>query len=476
VLICDTLPLVDYPNHLARMQLLASVPASPLLQQFYAIQWRPIPDLAMDAIVPPLLALLPLAWAGKLFVLATFLLIAGGTAALHRALFGRWSLWPCLAFLLLYNRLLLWGFLNYLFGLGLAFLALAGMIALARRGPGLRLAAGIVFAFATYFAHLMAFGVYAVLLAGYAAGPLASRGAWSGAALRRAAVALLPLAPPLLLMLFVGAGGGGEISFSKPWRKFDLLFSVFDLYSRPFDIACFAILVGAAGYAYWRRWLVLAPAMAAPVILLGLVYLALPSQLMTASGVDRRIPLALALALCGGSAWVAPRPRLERCLLAGAGLMLVVRLGLVTEVWQASDRDYRAILAGLDEIPVGSRIAVAYPPDAVNVVATPLLHLPVLAAARREAFVPTLFADPAQQPIRLQPAFQILAGRASPDRLWAAFVLAAAPLDRGMLAGYDYIAFAGTRPFTLAQSTGLAPVFSTPRFQLYRLADEPGRR
>ncbi len=43
------LPLVDYPNHLARMYLLANLPSSPTLQAFYAIHWRPVPNLAMDA-------------------------------------------------------------------------------------------------------------------------------------------------------------------------------------------------------------------------------------------------------------------------------------------------------------------------------------------------------------------------------------------------------------------------------------------
>ena len=157
------------------MDLLARLPSDATLQQFYQIAWHPIPNLAMDAIVPPLLRFMPLAAAGKLFVLAIFLLLAGGAALLHRALFQRWSAWPCLVFLLLYGRLLLWGIVNYLFGLGLALVALAAMIALGGRGVVLRLAAGAVFALVLYFAHLMAFGVYAVLLIGVEAGAVLRR-------------------------------------------------------------------------------------------------------------------------------------------------------------------------------------------------------------------------------------------------------------------------------------------------------------
>ena len=86
VLLCGILPLVDYPNHLARMALLARLPHDATLAQFYATDWRPLPNLAMDALVPPLLQFLPLADAGKLFVLLTFALLAGGPALLHRAL------------------------------------------------------------------------------------------------------------------------------------------------------------------------------------------------------------------------------------------------------------------------------------------------------------------------------------------------------------------------------------------------------
>lgn len=468
------LPLVDYPNHLARMDILASLPQAPALQPYYALAWRPIPDLAMDLLVPPLLRLVPLLLAGKLFVALTFFLLAAGPAALHRTLFGRWSAWPCLAFLLLYSRLLLWGFLNYLFGLGLALCALAAWVALAERRPALRFAAGVLFAFALYFAHLMAFGIYAVLVAGFEAGALLRRRAPPGEALRALALTLLPLALPLALFVFGSAGGagmGGAVRFSPLWRKLDLPFSVFDLYHRPFDVACFVIAVGGLGLAYGRRWLALAPAMAVPLALLFLVYLAMPTQLMTASGVDRRLPLALFLALIGSSAWVAPLPRREGLYLAAAALMLAARLGSVALSWQASGREYHALVAGLETVPIGSRIAVAYPAAAVNVSATPTLHLPVLAAALRQAFVPTLFAYAGQQPVALQPAYRALAAALPPDRLWAGFVGGAGldAAERAALRRYDYVVFTAPRPFALATASGLAPAFQTPRFQLYRV-------
>src|SRR5580658_873254 len=99
-------PLVDYPNHLARLHLIAEGGNA-----FYAVRWAPLPDLAADLIVPVLARVMPLELAGKLFLLLISALIAGGVVWLNRVATGRWRLWPLLGFLLLYNRILLWGFI-----------------------------------------------------------------------------------------------------------------------------------------------------------------------------------------------------------------------------------------------------------------------------------------------------------------------------------------------------------------------------
>jgi hypothetical protein len=49
----QTLPLYDYPNHLARMHIIAQIDESATLQQFYTVRWSAIPNLAMEMIIPP---------------------------------------------------------------------------------------------------------------------------------------------------------------------------------------------------------------------------------------------------------------------------------------------------------------------------------------------------------------------------------------------------------------------------------------
>ena len=81
-------PLGDYPNHLANMAILAHI-GPPELHANYVFNWRPIPNLAMDMVVPLLARLLPLEVSGRLFIAATMILLVAGTAMLHRLLHGR---------------------------------------------------------------------------------------------------------------------------------------------------------------------------------------------------------------------------------------------------------------------------------------------------------------------------------------------------------------------------------------------------
>jgi hypothetical protein len=485
VLLCDTLPLFDYPNHLARMHILAALPESAALQRYYEILWRPLPNLAMDLLVPPATRLMPLLWAGKGFVLLTFLLLAGGASVLHRTVCGTWSAWSCLAFLLLYNRMLLWGFLNYLFGLGLALFAFALWVALTRRGALLRVAVGVVLAFALFIAHLMACGLYGVLVIGYAVG-LALRRGTVRLALGELLVAGISFVPvPALLLLATPGSAGGTIAFGQPLRKIDLLFSIFDDYNRPFDIACFALAAMALIALFWRRAVRLEATMAAPLALLVLAYLAMPSQLATASGADHRVPVLLALMLVSSSRWIGPGLAAQRLFLGAALLMFLIRLGVVLTHWQAADAVYAELLPALDELPRGGRLAVAYPPAALNSQPVPLAHFPTLAVVRRDAFVPTVFAFPTQQPVQFTPEFRLLADRLSPERLWSALAAGEGPPltteERAALARYDHIVFVARSGFALPPQPGLAPIFSAPRFVLCAIAagildDASGRR
>src|SRR5262249_56623512 len=86
-------PLIDYPNHLARMWVLVEDGRITALAQNYAVHWRLGPNLAMDLIIPPLAPVMPLEVAGRPFIAITMLCLFAGTAGLHRGLYCRICLW-----------------------------------------------------------------------------------------------------------------------------------------------------------------------------------------------------------------------------------------------------------------------------------------------------------------------------------------------------------------------------------------------
>ena len=466
VLRAELPPLFDYPNHLARMYLLQHLAESAALQRYYELRWEPVPNLAMDAVVPLLARIMPLAWAGKLFLIATFALLAGGAALLHRAASASWSAWSLAAFLFLFTRSFLWGFTNYLFGLGLALTGCAAWLALARRPLALRLAVSTGIALATYFSHLMACAIYGVLVLGSEL-ELAWRdraGGWAPA-LRRIAFAGVPFLP-VLVLFGTAPAVGGALHFGRLDRKLDLLFGVFDNYDRVFDVACFALLALPALFAYGARLICLAPGLRGALLLLSVVYLLAPAQAMTASAVDHRLPPALALVLVAATAAPRMSPRAAKGAAFGLLALFLVRMGVVAVVWERAGGFYETLLQALDRVPEGSRLAVAYPADAVNFEPVPKTHLPVLAIPRRQAFVPTIFAYRGQQPLRFTEAGERLAVSAAPDRLWSALARGESPDE---LREFDAVVVLARRPLDLPPNPALLPLALEPEFAVYAI-------
>ena len=94
LLLVDVPPLLDYPNHLARMYVLAFGAHDPILSRMYEQHWAIIPNLAIDLVLPEMLKLLPIYLAGRLVLAATLLMPLVGVIAYHRAAFRVRSYWP----------------------------------------------------------------------------------------------------------------------------------------------------------------------------------------------------------------------------------------------------------------------------------------------------------------------------------------------------------------------------------------------
>ena len=478
----DLPPLVDYPNHLVRTYLIADGGRSADLREFYRINWAPLPNLAMDAIVPVLLLVMPLTSAGKVFLGALLFLNAGGIVLLHRTIWRQWHIWPCLSFLLLYNRIFLWGFVNFLFGLGLAFCTAAAWAALMDRRPIVRATTCAALAMLVYFCHIAAFGILVLIVFGLEAplmiGLLRER-LWTEVG-RRTSTMVAAVVPTLLVFLITWApsAGGTGFAFESIGYKIRNLTTIFQNYNPVIDLVTMAMFFGSLSILSVTGRLKGAPVLTWWLAVFVPIYAFLPTGLLSGSTADRRLPIVISMLLVAGTSPRLLVGRFAAVVTTGFVMVFVVRMALVENVWLKADRVYRQDKAILSLIPDGAKLGVAAPWEILEDTDIPEVHVPTLAVVLRRAFVPTVFAIKVQQPLEILPPWRELADIAETDKIFAAYVSGDLP-ERARLADvlpkFDYIIFLHREPFQVLPDRCLSYVQGTKTFQLFKVTALAGR-
>lgn len=435
-------PTADYVNHLARTYIIAFGAGDPLLSTFYTIQWKLVPNLAMDLIVPPLAHVVGIFTAGKLFILAYMALIFTGIQAVHYALFRRLSLGPLIAALFIYNGENRDGVVNYLFGIGLALWGFAAWIALRRAHKLTRAVTSLVFILVLFICHLAAVGLYGLGILGFEAwffcnnGYRIDRSFWIDAAVLAGPF----LAVPLLMALGPTVDFAGTVEWTIHSKIYGLV-QVIRSEHIGTDSAIGLAMAAVAGIAWWHGRLRLHPA---GWFLLGLaipVYLIAPWQFLSAGDVDVRIPIGVLFLGLGMVQWNLPTMRARWTFLAIVFLFAVVRVGYVATIYLP----FRHVTADLEEslrrIPPGSRVIIAHPHDPQQTVFG-LFYLPCLAMIERSSLVSIAHSHPAQQILTVRPAFREFAGGYNDDPpditdLLAERLPAGSPKGTRLLEGLD---------------------------------------
>lgn len=427
----DVPPLLDYPSHLGRITILAAT-AGDQVRQIWTPSWSPLPNLAMDGVVLGLARIVPLHIAGRISIALALLLPVLGSIALHRALFHRRSWWPVGSFAIAYNGVLLAGFINFLFGLGVALLAAALWMHWIERGVRRRAAAAFLLSVPIYFSHLTALVFFIAILL-FIEMSIAAR--QKQMALTRYA-AIMPAFLPLVLLAFAkpmtevapeaGLLSGVTTLFFNPLERLRNLVTPFLTYDPLLDLAVIATFLIAVACARWKGLLAFAPGPLLLALALFVVFPIFPTDILGASWVDRRLPMFAVFLLFAA---VDPTPFLaglrSRILLIVIAIA-VVRVFFVASVWADWEAtDHTDLLAVTAEVMPGKRVLVVRAHDRghprliwqtprawqimVDVDAT--IHWPILPLVERPAFVPLLHTG--HQPIEVKPSFACLAG---PDR------------------------------------------------------------
>jgi hypothetical protein len=447
LLVVDVPPLLDYPNHLARAFVLASLPGDTVLARFYAPHWSIIPNLALDLITPQLIHVLPIHVAGRLVIATAVLLPTLGAIAYNTALGGKW--WSLGVGLVAYNNCLLLGFLNFSIALGLALLLAAGWLRWRESHPARAIILAIIGAPALFAAHLMGLVFFAVLIGGAELYQLchARRRDLIRAVLTRGAILLLVAAAPCMLYVISALQTlGGDAEFLPAREKLLQLATTFVNYNWTLDMTTAAAAIATPAVCLLlRKGRVPGPAMCAIAALL-IAFLAAPYAWKGTYLLDTRFAVMLGFMLFAGFVPAAFPPAMRRLVTALFVLLLVARMAVLTTVWA----DHRTDLADLRRVlqPVQPGQAVYFAELGMQERpaywdANPHFrklsdgtrldeHLGALALIEHRAYWPFEFDEPSQQPIETLQPYRTLALRTGHIPTWAEAATA-------NVCGFDYV-------------------------------------
>ena len=398
------LNVVDGPGHIARLAVLKDVLLNGRASPFYEVTSFFLPNIAYDVIGLGLVRFTDPETAARIFLALSMVLTLGGVMVLSRVAIGRWSVAPLAAAFLVYNLVVVQGFLNYAFGLALVPWALALRLKLGDTRQGF--AAGAVAAVVLLFCHLFDFGIYAVMACGLV---------WRGKriALPRLVVRLLEFVPALLLVMAMPHDPSRNLHYDPGFLTGKLTGIVKSISSGSLagDITFLIGMAASVVMLFFAR-VKFAPALIPGLILLAVLYLALPSELGHGSYVDKRMPIAIGMFLLAG---LDAQIRWSAVPIALAGLIalaLIAKQGALTVLWHRVDPVIDSAVTALNALPPGAVIFRAECRPSENMQGVyrahqpSLTHVTALATLDGTRFDASTWAIASQQPIAVRPAYQ----------------------------------------------------------------------
>lgn len=390
-------PLTDLPGHIGRYKIELDLHHSAFLQQWFSFRWALFGNLGVDLLVVPLTKILALEPAVKLIVIAIPPLTMVGMLYLAREIHGRVPATAFFALPLAYGHPFQFGFVNFTLSVALTFLFAGLWLHLGRlRRLRLRSVLFVGLSLVLFIAHCVGWAIFGVLLFSIELiGRRELHRTWRQSVCG-AAVALLPLASPLLLILnWANYGPSGETVFYPWYMKLYQLEQVLRDRSELFDIWSALLLYTIVFCGLRHIGVRCDKRLGVAALLLGIAYWATPGILKDVACADARmLPATLALALLG-LAPVSSNRRWHYAMALAGLTFFAARMASQFITYRELDRGYQQQLLALDHIERGSRVFVmADTPCSAVWNSTRTYHLGSLAIARREAFANGMWSMP----------------------------------------------------------------------------------
>jgi hypothetical protein len=474
------LPLHDYPNHLASLQIRKTISSNTFLARFYEFRWIFTPYLGLDLLATPLISLVSVEMAGRIVIILIFVMICVGTILLNRELNpNNWGGPSLFAGIFLYNGAFNWGFINYIIGIAFSIWAFWIWVRYRAKANGISIVLFTVLGGIVCLMHLYAFAIYAVCVAGYECSVF-----WEKLTIERqvrislfripfrAAVSLLVPLVATMWLSPVSSNHGATVwgrpwgpptfwdSFVK-WKGEGLASPIYfhHFFEKPLLLAMLAILV----WALATRTMVVNSRMMVALAAFGVIFMIMPFELLGAAFTDYRLPSGVAFFAWASLGWgetSAARIGVVRLLLS---VCLIVRVGSVLSAWQPAQAIIEEYETALQSVPPGSRLLVIIGDSGYD-----LEHVPVLAGAKRGVFVPYTFTDDGV----LARGIQLL--KLTPDyrNYWRDFSNPSSIRD---IKRFDYLLEIAKPQVKIPTGISLNEVGSGQTFTLYRIDQDASK-
>ena len=385
VLVAAIPQMADYASHLARYRIMMDGGRSPFLTGYYGFEWRWSGNLGADILIWPFARLFGLEAGARIMTAIIPALTGLGIVAVEWVLRRRVGAGSLLALALIWSPALAMGFLNFCLSLAAALFAFALWVTL-ERWPW-RWTVFLPISLAVWVCHMSGWGVLGIMVFAY---ELHRRRGLS------AFLAPWPLLPPFAALLLAG-GTNGLLDYGKRvgTYKLGIFLQAMRDQNATLDMLSLLLLIVLFVWALARRRVDGRLGIAA--VLLWLLAFVVPRHLGGGDYADYRL-MGVAL-MIGCMAIIKPGPRVVLWL---ASALFLVRLGVTTESWLRTSRESEGMLAVVDRLPAGARVAGAVLIDRNGWAMNPFQHLPSYATVRRDALVNTHFAVPGVHMLRLK--------------------------------------------------------------------------
>ncbi len=427
ITIVEIPPLVDLPNHAARVHILANYSSTPAYRETFEVAFSAVPNIILDLIVVPLTKEIGIWVAIKTFLIFTVLIFLIGCDLIGNARHLGLSVSPLIASFFVYSSTFFYGYLNYVFSVSL-FLVTFGLWLRWRHEPSIpRL---LILSFLTvlvYLSHLSSFGfLFLGVTCVFVVDCLSSssRLSWRFIVFD----GIIFLLPCLMFFSYLGGGGSWrDIRWDGITSKLIALGGVFRSYDLASDVV-FLILfsVCIVWLSFCKSFEIDRPVFYVAVVFF-IIFIPSPSVFITGDADVRIVLPAFVLLICSLRIPLATILNFRHSIAIGIFLsaLLCSRQALISYNWSQMSKELVTISKLFKVLPPHSRIYPLYGrgvEENMGKQERPMLSVLSLATIDHGAIPPTLFAFRGQNPLifRTEPAYASLSH--INERQWLALI------------------------------------------------------